>query len=166
MSDKAPQFKKIDFDSRKFVANGTTYFIQPESITPNRFKYWQIESIQLSFAISFERLHASLMNIWKACTSGNDVIGALNIAATESHNLVKGLANIKTVDSDACLRFCTLFINRSDEDLTKWDDAMINQKITDWKSEPFDINDFFLLAVNQVPGLIERLSSISVNTKE
>ena len=42
---------------------------------------------------------------------------------------------------------CTLFIIREDEDLTKWDEALAEQKIEDWAENNIHEQDFFLLSM-------------------
>jgi len=52
------------------------------------------------------------------------------------------------------LQICALFLNRADEDVKVWNEAVINEKIDDWLSAGVDYQDFFQLAVRLVPGLL------------
>lgn len=151
-------FKEIDIESGQFEANGTKYFIVPERISPYRFPYWQQMSLEMSFNTDFKQLYKSMQTIFNLSTSGNDFIGNNHKIATESYNAMSAVGNIQR-EQDKYLTFCALFINAEGEDVARWDDELINKKVNDWKSEPFDMNVFFSLAMSQVPGLIEKYNS-------
>lgn len=153
-------WKEIDVQSGQFVANGNTYFIQPEKITPYRFQVWQSMSLELSENATFSSLYDAFQNIFNASTQGNDMLSSNHKVAETSYNAMQQMKDIR-MSSNIHLKFCALFINRDGEDVTRWDDALVEQKLNDWKKEPFDMSVFFSLAMSQVPGLIARLNDTS-----
>ena len=49
------------------------------------------------------------------------------------------------------LLFCTLFINREDEDITVWDERLAMAKIEDWKKAGLSMSLFFSFTKTALP---------------
>ncbi len=59
---------------------------------------------------------------------------------------------------DRYFEFCTLFVNREDEDLTTWSKTLAASKIDDWNKSLIDPADFFFLAGNMSSELRRKYS--------
>lgn len=53
---------------------------------------------------------------------------------------------------EAALYMATIFIVREGEDLSTWNQTLAKQKIDDWNKEGYHEDDFFVLALANVPG--------------
>ena len=142
------ELKKLDPKSTSFVANEKTYFIET-ALSIERFHEYQIYEKEAGFGMSFKSLVEALRDAY-------DDINQLKAAdaAVKLHNVLTGIA--KTAEREnVLLKMCALFINTKDEDRGVINDDMINRKIEDWNAEGYDINGFFMLALNTVDGFFQ-----------
>lgn len=145
--------KRIDIQSGKFEANGRTYYIQ-ENLSLRRYTEYLKLSNEISFGVTFNEIYQTLNKIWKACSTGNDILAAINTCRELSYNQINAVVDFASREHPTILRFCALFINAEDEDLAKYDDRIVDQKINDWIEEGLDIQDFFYLAARYNPEFI------------
>lgn len=149
-----PVGKRIDIQSGKFEANGRTYYIQMDTLKLARYvAYMQLQQ-KLAFGTDFQGLYNTLTKIWNAASSGNDILKALADIRELSYNQLNAVVDFVGREHPEILRFCALFINAEDEDIGKWDERIVDQKITDWIEEGLDIQDFFSLAAGYSPGFL------------
>lgn len=154
------EIKKLDFKEKSFIANGIKY-TWDGSLTLARWQEFEKLQPRLGFGKDFEtilkniNLSIDLANKGKGIEAWNIII---NIKEGISHKLENRL--------DTALHISALFINREDEDITKVDEALFNEKIKDWTKEGFDAMDFFSLASNLVGGFVDALHETSINTLE
>jgi hypothetical protein len=64
------------------------------------------------------------------------------------------------------MQLVALYVNLEDEDITKYDEVMMNKKMEDWKNEGFAMNDFFSLAFSLLEGFLESYTEISQGSLE
>ena len=65
------------------------------------------------------------------------------------HNILVGIKNLDEKE-DVSLRLCTLFINEENEDVSVYDEKVMESKIECWSKE-LDVYPFFQLAASVVP---------------
>jgi len=64
------------------------------------------------------------------------------------------------------MQLVALFVNQEDEDMTKYDERIMEKKMNDWKNEGFAMSDFFSLAFSLVEGFLENYTEISQGSSE
>ena len=151
----------IDFESRQFEANGQKYLIEIDEIKTGRYKHLEQLGIAFSFGSSFSEIFNSFNAIYKAVTRGNDVLKGLAKAQEISYNQMHAIKEHDENYEPAILWFCTIFINRPNEDRKVWDKDVARQKIADWSKSDIPINDFFLLAASCLNGYQEAYNQMS-----
>ena len=150
--------KRIDFTKQSFEANGMKYTWNGR-LSLDRWQEFERLQPRLGFGKSFEDI---LKNLKLAVDMGNKGKGieAWNVI----FNIISGVSDKLENRLDTALHIAALFINRIDEDVTKVDISLFNEKIKDWTEEGFDAMDFFSLAANLVTGFVEALQATSLNT--
>lgn len=141
--------KKIDFDSGKLHANGKDYSIQTE-LSINRFKVLEELEVEFYYGFTMQEMFDKLKEAWNLLDKGK-----MAQAPVKLHNLMTGIAEKVDKREPVMLRICSLFIVTQDEDVNSWSEELAKEKIDDWSKEGYDINDFFSLAANLVPGFIK-----------
>ena len=58
------------------------------------------------------------------------------------------------------MRMVALFANKEDEDMTKYNDLVMEKKMADWKNEGYAMADFFSLAFSLVEDFLESYNEI------
>lgn len=152
--------KKIDIEKNSFVANGRKYTFN-ESLSLARYKEFEKLQIRIGFGTDFEHIFNELKDIFHDLDNQKLANSAVRI-----HNLMNGIAVKIDEREDPMLLTCALFINREDEDLTKFDLNLAKDKISDWVEEGFDVADFFTLAKSLVRGFTEAYDSVSLDISE
>lgn len=149
--------KHIDLENLKpFEANGQTYYFNKE-LPISRFREFQKLKKIIQFAGKDE---SDLFDDFKTIytnINGNhlDRHKILEICHNNMHGIKYALDNVY----DAVFHLAALFINRENEDPTKFDKAFSDVKIHDWEKEGFAAHDFFLLAASLVKNLTTSLQS-------
>lgn len=137
-----------------FKANGRDYVIS-EKISIARFKEYEKLVPQLAMGTGFDEMFASLKKAY----------GYLNTPSPKPldagiiiHNLMNGIKDINDNKRvHPALKMAALVINRADEDHTKYDEALMNDKINDWQVEGLDMLSFFEMSLNSIQGFKEAL---------
>lgn len=132
--------------------SGKTYKIEPEKISTKRFREYEILSLMLAFSSDFKTFYTTLTDIIKQIETISN-IGQVFAILTKLKNLVAGIGNYTQNSEPKIIRFCALFCNEENEDVTKFTDDMIKSKYDDWGNIP--IQDFFLLASEVIPSFKE-----------
>lgn len=143
---KISALKRIDFSKGYFDANGVRYHIY-DSVSFGRYK----EYVKFQHYFAFGALPADHMKfIDFAIQQLSGPLTGMTI-----HKVLENAMNVKEaysgfIDSeyDRYFEFCTLFVNREDEDLTTWSKTLAASKIDDWNKSLYDPADFFFLAGN------------------
>ncbi len=148
---EGPQIKHIDLATGKFKANGNQYYIQSE-LSLERYVAYLKMTTELSFNTDFDGMNQTLNKIFKAVSSGNDILDAIRVTRELAYNQINAIADFSSREVPSILRFCTLFINTDDEDIARFDDRIVDQKIENWTEEGYAIDDFFFLAANFIPS--------------
>ena len=157
---EGPQIKQIDMSTAKFKANGTQYYIQSRLSTARYVEYLKLSN-EITFNTDFEGIYTTLSKIYEVLAHGNDILDALKKAGELAYNQINAIVDFTNRDHPTVLRFCALFINGEDEDISKYDDRIIDQKIEDWTEEGLAIDDFFYLAANFIPSFRDTFRSQS-----
>lgn len=146
------QLKTLDPQARSFEANGKKYFIETK-LSIARFHEYQIFEKEAGFSMSF----ASMVDAIKEAYQDLNQLKAAD-ASVKLHNLLAGISKVAEKEH-VLLKMCALFINTEDEDRGEIDDDLITAKIEDWKNE-YEINGFFMLALNTVNGFLRIYSEM------
>ena len=154
--------KRLSFTGGKvteFEANGHKYKFC-KTISIDRFVEFERLQAHVGFGKDFKGIHAELVGAYELLNKSKPADAAVKIS-----NLVNGIGwNLEKRDHPV-LQMCALFLNREDEDATKFDEDLVSEKIADWREEGYSIEDFFQLAFNFVEGFIpilnETIQSIS-----
>jgi len=159
---------RIDWESRQFTGiSGSVYKIQPDLISVKRFREYEILSLMLAFSSDFKTYYQTLVDISKSLGSLNlnkitfNDIGAIK---NKADNLVAGIGNYAETPEGKIIRFCSLFCNTEDEDISLFTDEMIKSKYDDWGNIP--VSDFFLLVSELIPEFKESYSLIKKETAQ
>lgn len=146
------QLKTLDPQARSFEANGKKYFIETK-LSIARFHEYQIFEKEAGFSMSF----ASMVDAIKEAYQDLNQLKAAD-ASVKLHNLLAGISKVAEKEH-VLLKMCALFINTEDEDRGEIDDDLITSKIEDWKNE-YEVNGFFMLALNTVNGFLRIYSEM------
>lgn len=153
---KVPTLKRIDFKKGYFDANGVRYHIY-DSVSFGRYK----EYVKFQHYFAFGALpadHIKFIDFAIQQLSGP-------LTGMTIHKVLENAINVKEAYSDFIdneydryFEFCTLFVNREDEDLTTWTKSLAASKIDDWNKSLIDPADFFFLAGNMSSELRRKYS--------
>jgi len=137
---------RIDFKENKYVANGNKYHIN-YNLTISRYRIYKPFSIGLAFNMDLAQLITELNSIREYLEDPKQMDGAAYALMKVKEKLFNLQYNFaKTYeDQEPILMFCTLFLNREDENIAEWNESMANSKIDDWIAEGTPMEDFFLL---------------------
>ena len=154
------QVKRLDLSKSEWIANGNKYYLE-QDITTERYRWFEKYSIELAYGADFESHHNLIGNIINLFNEGKDVQ-----AKSGLFNVNTSLQNRIENRTDRALKLCSLFILKEGEDPATYDEKIERDKIEDWKKEGFAMNDFFSLAFNLIPGLLDALNSDSLTTSK
>ena len=158
---KQNEVKHLDQTKSYFVANGKKYHIT-KKLCIERWRHFEDLQALVGFGRSFDDLFNAFKEIWNFL---DDKGGAKTAsAAIICHNAMTGIKTKMEERYHPALLICALFINGEGENEKIYDDEVIKNKIEDWQTEGYDINDFFQLAWNLVPSFIEAYKDDTVNT--
>jgi len=148
--------KKIDFDSGKFEANGTTYYLESK-LNVSRYCEFQILQAELSMGMTLKEIYDSMF-------TNRDLLNQMRFvdAAVFTDKLIMHTAKLKHKEPTV-LKLCTLFINTENEDRSIYNNDMVVKKLADWKAENIDVEDFFAIALTLAPGFIEIYNNFTQN---
>lgn len=130
---------------KHFEANGKKYRIDA-SLSYDRWIELQSCQLELAFAVSFKQL----------MENNDKIIQALNkvdfvSASVLAYNIKNGLKKIDEKQIPIAMKIAMLFINREDEDVRYFNEAILEEKINDMRLAGIDTNFFFQVAAHSVP---------------
>lgn len=151
--DDWKSLKKLDPTSKNFTANGKEYRIE-SSLSFDRWMDMQRMEVELSFGTDLQSILKGLKDIYSALNARDKLADASVI----TKNLILGVSTLDDKRIPTVLRMCALFINYKDEDRTVFTEALAQEKINDWRTEGYEINGFFQLALGSIPGFLSAYS--------
>ena len=154
------QVKRLDLSKSEFEANGNKYYIE-QDITTERYRWFEKYSIELAYGADFETHHKSIGSIINLFNDGKDVQ-----AKSGLYNIYTSLQNRIENRTDRALKLCSIFILREGENPATYEEKIEREKINDWTKEGYAMNDFFTLAFNLIPGLLNALQEDSLSSSE
>ena len=148
----------------EFEANGHSYKFASQ-ISIDRFIEFERLQAHVGFGKDFKGIHEILKDTYDLLNKSKPADAAVKV-----HNLLNGVGyNLEKRDHPV-LQMCALFLNRADEDVKVYDEDLMSEKIADWRTEGYSIEDFFQLAFNFVEGFIpilnETTQSISAEVEK
>lgn len=146
--------KRIDFQSNKLETEKHTYRIV-DSLSVDKYQEFLILQQQVSYGISFEESFNIDKQIYEALKKTDFVQ-----ASALLYNKMAGISRNIEKRNDPVLRICALFFIREDEDQSKYNKELCDEKIEDWTTAGVDFKDFFQLAAMLVPGLLNAFDEI------
>lgn len=144
--------RKLPYTSKKFEAGGHTYFVE-DNLSIERYKHFQKMEIELGFTGRFSKFIESIKEAYEHLNNSK--------IADASVLLMKILEGAIAIDEKTpiALWVATLFINRSDEDRTAWNQALAETKLNDWADIETDF--FLIIALSRVESFNKNLKEIS-----
>lgn len=158
-----PSTVMLEPDAKSFMANGREYRVT-SSITFERYEAYEVLQIEVGLARTFEQFSEEIKECYNLCNqvaSGKHVFADL---AVKLRDLMIGVQLVGSQETPAVLKLCSLFINREGEDIRTIDDAIMEQKIQDWRQAGIDLRWFFSFALRSIPGYIDALKAASLDT--
>jgi len=146
--------KSLPYTQKVFEANGSTYYVE-DNLSIARYKFFQQFEIELGYGMTFSDLSGKIQNAYNLANESK-----LADVAVLLHSMLEGLVFIGE-KRPVALYVATLFINKSDEDRTKWNQTLAKEKIKDWEESGIDVNFFLITALNRVGSFAETLKEVS-----
>lgn len=141
------ELKKITKETTHFTANGKKYVIA-DGVSIARFEEYEKLQPILAYGINHKEIFTHLRKAWDYLNKNKPIDAGVIL-----HNVMSGIENVDKEDRvHPGLLIAALFINREDEDLSKYDKNISLDKIKDWREEGYDVSSFFLLALNSLQG--------------
>lgn len=139
--------KSIDLKERAFMANGNKYYIA-EKISIDRWKEYEKLVPRLTYGVGFNEMQAALVKAYNALNKQQFADASVII-----HNIMNGIKDADNPERvPPGLMMCALVMNKEGEDVGKFDENIMLDKILDWRLEGLDILSFFGWALNCITG--------------
>lgn len=151
--------------AKEWTANGRLYSPCP-TLSVARYEEYEILGVEGGMDRTFEQVHAKhvrQMELINKLARGQDALGEL---AVITNDLINGGFAMKEREIHPALKMCALFINRKDEDVTTITEAMIAEKVNDWRIEGISVQYFFVFALHLIPGYIAAYKENSRDTSD
>ena len=163
-----PSLPEIDITKGYFETANHRYWIQPDKLSIARYKQYKWLTHDVVFNEDVKKTVEEIIMINKLATGKTKEYNLLSICsdiANRSHQLAMKLMDMTTLNTrlDKVLMLVALFCNRDDEDIRKYDEKIMLEKIKDFEDTGFDIEGFFLLLFLGVKQLNEHYQYISNN---
>lgn len=152
--------KHIDFSKSVLPANGKEYLIE-KGMSGKRYTIFEELQSKIGWGVDFDTMLAKVKMAFEYLNKSKPADAAVIL-----YNMIEMISEKLQKRMLPTLQLCTLFINTKDEDRRTWSEALAEEKINDWNEEGYDINDFFVLALNMVPGLVIYLNETSQTISE
>lgn len=153
---KISALKRIDLTKGYFDANGHRYHIY-DSVSFGRYK----EYVKFQHYFAFGALpadHIKFIDFAIQQLSGPLTGMTIHKVLENALNVKEAYSSFLDSEYDRYFEFCTLFINREDEDIATWSKTLAASKIDDWNEALYDPADFFFLAANMSAELRRKYS--------
>lgn len=149
---------RIDFENGILKTENHTYRIA-ESMSQERYEQFELLQLEFAYGFTFTELQNILTDIEKKFNTMNIVE-----AATLIYNLKNSVKNGIEKRIQPYMRLCGLILIREDEDITVFNELFQKEKINDLMKAGVDYRDFFALAMNLIPSLLQVYKEISQTT--
>lgn len=154
---KTTEKKVIDVASKQFMANGRKYLIM-DWIPIRRFREYEKLSVMLGFNCTFKQMWDNHQKLYAALNQQK-----FADSAVLCHNIMNGISRLNDEKRQhPALLACALVIIREEEDITKYEETLMLDKINDWQLEGLDMKDFLELALNSIPGFRETFTQYTL----
>jgi hypothetical protein len=138
------KLKTIKLEDKYFTCDGRKFYIS-DSCSFARFREFQKLALEFGYSSNFITIFKNLREAWDHLNNSKQADAAVVI-----HNIMKGITSLDDKD-DPSMRICALFINEENEDVTRYEEGMMKEKIDCWAKE-LDVAPFFQLAASLVTG--------------
>lgn len=156
---KVTALKSIPSDG-KFTANGKNYSVQGR-FSFKRWRAFKKLQVEAGYGESLTEHQDKLGQIYEAVNETR-----FADAAVMTQGLMQGVANLDESRYEWGLKICMLFVNYEGEDLARWDDDLMNEKLTDMEVEGMDVQDFFQLGFTSIPGFMKIYENFTQGTSK
>lgn len=137
---------------KEFMANGRKYKMIDKLAIERWIQYEKLQP-RITFGVGFEELFSNLGKAYAALDKQKFADAAVII-----HNTMNGIKNFNDERrAHPALLMAGLFIVREDEDVTKYDEVLMLEKIEDWQKEGLNMLDFFHLSRSAIRGFNQTL---------
>lgn len=160
-----PTTKSLPDDATEFVANGKRYRVA-KSMSFDRYEAYEVLQVEIGMARSFEQFTAQINEAYALCNAvatGKPVFADLAVLLRD---MSMGAQLVGERQTPAILKLCALFIIREGEDIRVVDEAVIEDKINDWRQEGLDMRFFFAFALRSIPGFFAAYKAVSPATSQ
>jgi hypothetical protein len=140
--------------ANRFWANGIEYTIRTPSdvLSPTRYTEFNRLCMQAGMGLDFNQLLSHLKELERKVyeidpkdqTTKTGVILQLNA-------ITKAVLDKSADRYDLMLHLCCIFIVEAGEDLRQFSFEKSIEKISNWNTEGYRVNDFFQLAMSSIP---------------
>lgn len=149
--------KRINFESKKFVASGVEYFIE-ENLSFDRLEMYERLEVEVGLSMRLENIYKKL-DEQKQALSANNLYDSIII-----NNELQTSAYFKLENkTHPVFDMCALFMNTADEDRSIITKDMIQKKYADWRPE-YAVDDFFSFAIASLKNYLSAYAKHSLNT--
>lgn len=134
--------------------SGDKYLIQPDLLPAARANNFEDQCLELGSGKDYETRFNEYVQINQLSTScpGNDLLKNMQQIASISGNNMHEMAEFNKHPINRFIKFCALFCNKEEEDITRYDTDLVKAKADDWSHIPYS---FFLhLAAIVIPGFL------------
>lgn len=143
------EVRRLDISKGYFETAKHKYTIN-DNLSVERFEKYEELQVKMGWGIGFKEIYGRLAQAIELGNKGKGV---------EAWAKVVGLRDMIGEKMDdkvhPALLICGLFFLREDENPKTVDEAILAEKIEDWRTEGFSVTDFFVVASNLVEGFIE-----------
>jgi hypothetical protein len=151
--------KRIDFTKNYFECTGggaapRKYFIH-DTLSVARFEMFEDFQMLLAKGRDYAAVFASQKKIHELLNQSK-----VADAAIENYNSMTLVRDKLEKRHHPALMICALFANQESEDMAKYDEVAMNNKIDDWIKEGYSMNDFFSLAFSFARDIMESYNEI------
>lgn len=162
---EAPEQKKLDIPSGRIPAGGEMYHLT-YSLSTTRYVEYLKKLPKLTFNVTFAGMYDTLSKIYMVSSAGNDMIYAVQQARELSWNQLEAIKRFDENEVIDVIDFCALFINKSNEDISKFNQALHDEKCLALQNEGYDTEDFFLLTAKLIQNFPDAYRKILSHISE
>lgn len=164
-----PQPKSINWEKGIFESCGVFYYVNIESMCFDRMKRFAELLPVIIYGRKYHDMAMFIHELRMRMTSGGDdfkkTFFEVSVQLTNwDQYLLDNAGEFTEAYMDDLLRFCALMIVTKDEDCTKLNDVLIEEKILNWKKD-CNMMDFFFFAKVQTPRYQELLKTLSMQAE-
>lgn len=156
---KRPQLRQINPYVTEFKTEKHHYVIT-DSLSIARYKVYQKYNIEAAFHMDFMTMFNKLEELYGLVNEMRFADAAVLI-----NNMRLGVAKLDDAEVFA-FKYCTLFINRVDEDPKVYNHSLMKDKIADWEAEGIDSSFFIVLSSRLIQGFLQVYRELSLKISQ